>query len=141
MENTLFKRDTMFTVKEVLTYYYNMFTDSLVANCIDLEHYRTIKKNNPEYKKMDQMTGQLMTVDMLIESKQKGIVFARGNRDYISSLIDKDASGEVSNIWSDESIDLKKPVLSPMQKGTEEKGIVENEEQVGVEDLDNNEQK
>lgn len=93
------KQDILTTSKivsyeEILTYYLNMFRDKLTAGMIDKAHYERLKITDPGYSIVQ--NGVKLTVDNLIESNRKTMVFAKGNIEFIEKAIkmEKDGSGK-----------------------------------------------
>jgi hypothetical protein len=101
---------------EVLNFYYNIFTDRVIANVIDLHHYTRIKVINPTFKKISE-TGQALTVEQLININKTNIVQARENVAKVEELIKAETEGKLAEHYSDAAIDI---ILAPFQK--DEKG-------------------
>jgi len=118
MDNPLLRTEKPIELKDILTYYVNMFNDTLIANTIDLNHHTEIKKENPNYKIIN-TAGRLVTVDQLIETNKNGIRYARRNGLYVVELLDRLEKGTLPELWTDEVIGL---IVSPIQ---EKDGVLE----------------
>lgn len=82
---------------EILTYYLNMFRDKMIAGSVDMAHYSRLKEIEPNYA-MTQ-NGVKLTVDDLIESQRKTVMFARENAKHIEHLLELDKEGKLADIW------------------------------------------
>lgn len=107
MDNTLFRTEKPLTNKEILTYWLNMFNNSVIANLIDLCQYQNRKKEDPQYKVRNER-GELIGVDALITAKKNAARYARENAEYIKTLIQKDEDGTLSTEWSNEALAVVK---------------------------------
>ncbi len=76
---------------EIFTYYLNMFKDKLTAAAIDKAHYERLKIMEPGYSIMQ--NGKTLTVDDLIETQKKTMMFASKNIAYIEESLEKTKDG------------------------------------------------
>lgn len=94
--------DRQISIKENLTYYFNMFQDKLIAATIDRSHYERIQKDEPNFQTV--IDGQTMKVDVLVKSQKKKQWFARENMNHIAELLKKEEEGKIAEEWSDEKV-------------------------------------
>lgn len=122
MDNVLFKTDKPLTQKEILTYYLNVFSDKLIANIIDLQHYEAIKVENPKYRTVNAQ-GMTVSVDQLITGNKNGARYARRNVAFLNELLKKEAAGTLDEVWSDEVLKVfVSPITQEDKKGDETEG-------------------
>lgn len=98
----LLRVDRQISIKENLTYYYNMFQDKLIAATIDRAHYERIQKDEPNFQTV--MDGQTMKIDVLVKSQKKKQWFARENMRHIAELLKQEEAGLIEEEWNDEKV-------------------------------------
>ena len=116
MDRNSIPTDKKLSNMEVLNYYFNIFNDRVIANLIDLHHYTRVKVTNPTFKKVSD-TGQMLTVDQLININKTNIVQARANVAEVEALMKAEAEGKLADQYSDKAIEI---ILAPFQ--VDEKG-------------------